>query len=245
MLIKEQTVVGDVVASNYKTAEIFKKYGLDFCCGGSRSIQESCEHEGLPPRKQDQLLYELNNLVETQGAAKDADYIHWPLDLVIDHVEKLHHRNVEKKVPVLKAYLNKIETVHGKQHPELTTVNTIFQNASDELIKHMKKEEIILFPYIRKMVTAQLQGQSLTPPPFGTIKNPIAQMDEEHVFEGDAFAEISKLTDDYTPPSDACTTYKVTFLMLKEFEEDLHLHIHIENNILFKKAIALEENLLA
>lgn len=156
---------------------------------------------------------------------------------------KKHHRFVETKIQEILPYLDKITRVHGGHHPELEEVNQLFKESAGELTKHMKKEELILFPFIRKMVKAQQSGEAAQAP-FGTVQNPISAMMQEHDTEGERFRQIAELTHNYTTPEDGCNTYNVTLSLLKEFEEDLHLHIHLENNILFPKAIALEKTLL-
>ena len=148
-------------------------------------------------------------------------------------------------MPVIKQYLNKISSVHGKNHPELLEIEDLFNASAGELAMHMKKEELMLFPFVRKMVNSQSEDIKAHPPHFGTVSNPVQAMMHEHDTEGERFRQISKLSNQYTPPADACNTYKVAFSLLKEFEDDLHLHIHLENNILFPKAVALEKKLTA
>ena len=131
--------------------------------------------------------------------------------------------------------------VHGQSHPELFEINELFKGCAGELALHMKKEELILFPFIKKMESAIRTGQTIEQPHFGTVENPIAMMQDEHVIEGERFVKIAELTNNYTPPSDACNTYRVTFSMLQEFEQDLHKHIHLENNILFPRAIEMQK----
>jgi len=130
--------------------------------------------------------------------------------------------------------------VHGERHQELFEINALFKRSAGDLAQHMKKEELILFPFIQKMVKAQKENQLIQEPNFGTVENPIAMMKDEHTIEGERFDKIATLTDGFTPPEDACSTYKVTYQMLKEFEQDLYKHIHLENNILFPKAIQLQ-----
>ena len=142
-------------------------------------------------------------------------------------------------IPVLQAYLNKLCQVHGERHPELFKVNELFDEAAIALLSHMEKEEFVLFPFIKSLVEASENQYPLSEPYFGHIENPIAMMEHEHATEGERFRNIAKLTNQYEPPSDACQTYRVTYALLKEFEEDLHLHIHLENNILFPKSIEL------
>jgi len=232
-----QKEIGQYVADDFRTAAIFSKYKIDFCCNGNRTIVEACDKKGIDSN---QLMDELNQVLNSKGA-ETIDYKSWPLDLLAEYIEKKHHRYVEEKTPVLRQFLDKLCRVHGERHPELFKINELFTASAGELASHMKKEELILFPFIKKMVNAKLEDQTVQSPQFGTVENPIAMMMEEHDNEGARFREIDALTNNYTPPVDACNTYKVTFAMLEEFEKDLHLHIHLENNILFPEAIKLEQ----
>lgn len=236
MEISKQSIIGELVANDYKTASVFKKHQIDFCCNGNRSIEDACNKQQLDA---DQLILELNNLSGEQSG-QSIDYNTWPLDLLADYIEKKHHRYVEEKITEIKPYINKIAAVHGNRHPELIEVEKLFIECAGQLTMHMKKEELMLFPAIRKMV---MKGNEYTAPHFGSIENPINQMNSEHDAEGERFRKISELTNNYTIPEDGCNTYRVTLMLLQEFEEDLHLHIHLENNILFPKAIALEKTL--
>lgn len=231
-------LIGDIVAQDFRTAAIFKKHHIDFCCKGGRTIQEACEHKNINP----ELLYnEIENL--SKGNDSQIDFNNWELDLLADYIEKTHHRYVTEKIPILQAFLEKLAKVHGDRHPELLEIKSLFDASAQDLSAHLKKEELVLFPFIRNMVKAKLEQLPLPQPHFGTIENPIAMMKEEHSVEGERLRKIAELTDEYLPPADACNTYKVTFAMLQEFEDDLHRHIHLENNILFPKAIAMEEQL--
>lgn len=235
----EKHTIGEFVAQDFRTAALFSKYKIDFCCKGNRTLEDVCQSKGLDI---DFIENELNIILESKDG-NSIDFKSWPIDLLIDYIEKVHHRYIEEKSLVLFMYLDKLCRVHGNHHPELIEINRLFTNSVEELAKHMKKEELILFPYIRKLVTASLTNQPIVKPHFGTINNPIAMLHHEHDTEGERFRTIAQLTNDYNPPSDACETYKVTFAMLKAFEDDLHKHIHLENNILFPKAIMLEERL--
>lgn len=234
MNITAQTIIGELTALDYRTALVFKKNGIDFCCNGNRSIEEACKNDNT---RINTLITELQKAVET-GDTTGANYNSWPLDLLADYIEKKHHRYVSTRIPEIQPLLNKVVKVHGDQHPELIEVEALFNASAGELTAHMKKEELILFPFIRKMVAA---GDRPVHAPFGTVQNPINMMMDEHDSEGERFRKIAALTGNYTPPADACNTYRVSFALLKEFEDDLHLHIHLENNILFPKAIALEQ----
>ena len=238
MKITKETILGELVAQDYRTAEVFRKYGIDFCCNGNRSIGIACETAG---QNSEELIGKLSEILNNPDN-KTSDYNSWPLDLLADYIEKKHHRYVEEKTPVLKEYLEKICNVHGGRHPELHGIRERFITTAGELAMHMKKEELMLFPYIRRMVKAQNEQTELRPAPFGTIRNPVNAMMSDHEAEGERFREMEEMSNHFTPPEDACNTYKVTFALLKEFQEDLYLHIHLENNILFPKSIELEES---
>ncbi|HTO15292.1 MAG TPA: iron-sulfur cluster repair di-iron protein [Edaphocola sp.] len=236
MSISKETIVGDLVAKDYRTASVFGRNGIDFCCNGNRSIEEACKADALNP---EELVAELQEVSkENQGGS--IDYQSWPIDLLADYIEKKHHRYVESKGAEIIPYLDKIANVHGDNHPELFEVQSMFKESIGELAAHMKKEELLLFPYVRKMVQAKNSNIDKVPAPFGTVQNPIRNMMHEHDGEGERFRKISALTNNYTVPEDGCNSYKVTLAMLQEFEQDLHLHIHLENNILFPKSIEME-----
>ncbi len=235
MNITKEDHIGKIVADDYRTASIFKAHGIDFCCGGNRSLDEACKKDNIDV---EELVEELN-LNRDNDKDQSTDYQSWDMDLLADYIEKKHHRYVEKKIPELKTYLAKLVKVHGERHPELVEIHRLFNESGEELVSHMKKEEMILFPYVRQMAI----GNNLQNPPFGTVKNPINMMTHEHDNEGNRFKKIAALSDNYTPPADACTTYQVAFQLLREFEEDLHKHIHLENNILFPRALEAENHL--
>ncbi|WP_286969442.1 iron-sulfur cluster repair di-iron protein [Flavobacterium sp. UBA4854] len=235
--LKNKTI-GSFVAEDFRTAAVFSKYRIDFCCKGNRTVSEVCEKQNIDA---DALLENVLQVVQSENSGS-IDFNAWPLDLLADYIEKTHHRYVEEKTNVLLPFLDKLCKVHGANHPELFKINELFIGCAGELSQHMKKEELILFPFVKRMVKTKDSDGILSQPSFGTVSNPIAMMMHEHDNEGERFREIAALTDNYTPPADACTTYRVTFAMLKEFEADLHKHIHLENNILFPKAVTLEKD---
>ncbi len=239
MTIQKDNMIGKTVAENYKTASVFKKYGLDFCCQGNRTIEEACTKKEVDT---DALLKDLNDTL-VQESNSGEDYNSWPLDLLADYIQKKHHSYVEAKIREISPYLNKVCRVHGTNHPELLEIQEKFIDSATELTHHMHKEENILFPYIRRIVKSQSEESPLEPPHFGTVQNPISMMMDEHDAEGQRFRDIAKLSNNYTAPPEACNTYRVTYALLQEFEEDLHKHIHLENNILFPQAIKLEKEL--
>lgn len=236
-MILEHQIIGELVAKNYRTASIFKAHKIDFCCNGDRTIAQACEKKELNVKK---ILEELNNLPNS-NIDNTTDFQSWDLDLLADYIQKKHHRYVVAKIPEISQYLKKVATVHGQHHPELLEIRDLFLASAEELTAHMQKEEAIVFPFTKQI--AMVQGNPIEKPFFDTLENPIDCMKHEHDNEGERFRKIAALSNDYTPPKEACNTYKVVFAMLKEFEEDLHMHIHLENNILFPKAIALEKEI--
>lgn len=240
MEINNQSIIGDIVAENYKAASVFKKYNIDFCCNGNRTISDASRKRQL---NEFNLIDELKEAVNetTKG---NIDFKTFPLDLLADYIEKTHHRYVDSKISEITPYIQKIANVHGNNHPELLVVEKLFLESAGDLSIHLRKEELILFPYIRQLVKAQLTGEKRPETITGDAKDYIRSMEDDHSVEGDRFRTISDLTDNYNPPADACNTYRVTLSLLMEFEEDLHRHIHLENNILFPKAIALAESFI-
>ncbi|MCF8224740.1 MAG: iron-sulfur cluster repair di-iron protein [Bacteroidales bacterium] len=239
MELNAHTKVGDIVKTNFRTARIFEEHGIDFCCGGSISLEESCSKSDVDIHV---LLSELEEMVAVSDP--DSGYINGlELDELCDYIEKQHHTYIREHTPFIQQKLQKLCDVHGEHHPELFEVKKLFDGAAENLSTHMQKEEQVLFPYIRQMVK-QKKGEDGTRITTGGILQPISQMEEEHQVEGDRFKEISSLTSTYTTPPDGCNTYRITYQELNEFEMDLHRHIHLENNILFVKAQQLEEELI-
>ncbi len=232
----QNAFIGDIVAEDFRTAAIFKRHKIDFCCNGGRTIEAACTAKKIDPAVIYKAIEEL-----PKGNGGDIDFSSWPLDLLADYVERIHHRYVEEKTPIIQAFLDKLCKVHGGRHPELFEIKELFDASAQDLGAHLKKEELILFPFIKNMVKAKQTGEPLKQPQFGSVENPVSMMKHEHNVEGERFRKIAEITDDYTPPADACNTYRVAFAMLQEFEDDLHRHIHIENNILFPKSIELEK----
>lgn len=229
--------VGGIVAENFRAAKVFTEYGIDFCCKGSVTLEKACEVDDVP---MESILKDLANAV---NLPEEVHFTDFGLTDLINHITTTHHSYVENSIPALKAYLQKLVLVHGGRHPELELIKDHFFNAADALTTHMKKEELILFPYIKAMEEAKSSHFALSKPHFGTIENPIHMMEHEHDTEGERFRKISELSGGYQTPTDGCQTYKVAFAMLQEFEEDLHKHIHLENNILFPKATELYHQL--
>lgn len=215
-----EKTVAETVTENYKTASVFKKYGIDFCCGGKKTISQACKEKGIDEKE---LLKELE---QTKPEEKDANKMN--VSDLIDYIVDKHHTYTREKIPEITQYAEKIAKVHGKNHPELIEVDKIFKKIGEELLSHLEKEEKVLFPHIKNSDKI--------------VEGPIHAMEHEHEIIGEQLKKIREITNNYTLPENACNTYRVTFKLLEEFEEDVHKHIHLENNILFPKAVKNEHN---
>lgn len=213
-----EKTVAETVTENYKTASVFKKYGIDFCCGGKKTISQACKEKEIDEKK---LLKELEQTEE-----KDANKMN--INELIDYIINKHHTYTREKIPEITQYSQKIAKVHGKNHPELIEVNKIFKEIGEELLGHLEKEEQALFPHIKNSDKI--------------VEGPIHAMEHEHEIIGEQLKKIREITDNYKLPENACNTFRVTFKLLEEFEDDIHKHIHLENNILFPKAVKNEHN---
>lgn len=239
MVASKEKTVADYVTENIKTAHIFKKYGIDFCCGGGITIEKACAKKNVNQAVLEKELLEVDvvkDLIE--------DYDKWELDFLMIYIENVHHTYVRESLPIISQYANKVAKVHGHHYEEVVIINQLFHEVANELISHLQKEEQVLFPFIKQLVTAKKEGSKNITPPFGTVNNPINMMEHEHENAGDVFKEIARLANNYNPPAEACNTFKALYAKLEEFEQDLHQHIHLENNILHPKAIKLEKEIV-
>jgi len=238
MTTLQERTVADVVTQNIKAAHIFKKHGIDFCCGGGVSIKRACEKANIDPSILETELLNLD-MVQDRGI----DYNSWKLDFLADHIENIHHAYVEENSPMLLQYAQRVNHVHGHHYTELVEIEKLVKQVVHELASHMKKEELILFPFIKRMVKAERENGPLPAIHFETVENPIKMMEAEHEEAGELLRKIAELSNNYTPPQGACNTYRAFYAKLDEFEQDLHQHVHLENNILFPKALKLEKKL--
>lgn len=234
----EERTVGEIVSEDYRTAGVFKKYGLDFCCGGKKKLADACERKGLDVNL---LLSEIDNL-----SAKDNDqhnYNEWAPAFLVDYIINNHHHFVRTKLPEIKAYANKVAKVHGKTYPALNDMFDTFMVLKDEMLSHLDAEEQVLFPYIKKMTEARKNGTTFEKEQqTGTAAEAIEMMEQEHDEAGNLIAQLEEMSNRFTPPEDACTTFRVYFQNLEAFRDDLHKHVHLENNILFPKALEMEKS---
>lgn len=237
MEIGYNTKVGEIVRQNFKTAQVFEDYGIDFCCGGDTALTEACDKSST----------DINNLIhalEAQMKVSDSEsrYIEkLELGQLCDYIINRHHGYVNDTVPFLLMKLQKLCDVHGPAHAELFNIKELFETMAGNLAIHMKKEELSLFPLIQRIEQYQkIGGGEMIE--AGELQNTIDELEGEHLAEGERFETIAKLSNNYTIPPDGCNTFEITYRTLEEFEQDLHRHIHLENNVLFKKAIELEQN---
>ncbi len=234
MELKSTQTVGEVAAGYPATTRLFEKLGIDYCCGGGQTLADACKATGL---NYDTVANSLAELVES-APIQGEDWTKSSLSDLIQHIVTKHHEYIRSESPRLQALAEKVVRVHGARHPELQQVETIFSDVADELTMHTMKEERILFPAIVQM---EEQGPSaVAASPFGSIRNPIRMMMMEHDSAGTAFEEMRKITAGFTAPIDCCISYRTLFQALAEFEADLHQHVHLENNILFPRALELE-----
>ena len=221
--------IGEIVASDFRAAAIFKNAGIDFCCGGKKSLNEICSEISINPGN---IIEQLRSL-EITPVLSSQNFNEWELGFLTDYIINTHHKFVLKTLPELVFYTQKIANVHGEHHPELIEVAELFEKINAELLQHLHNEEEVLFPAIKEA----LKNNSLAA--RATIKSEILRMSDEHEYAGGAMDKINVLTSKYLVPADGCNTYKVAFKLLEEFEDDLHIHVHLENNILYSKALTL------
>ena len=236
----QTSTIKEIVTNDYRTAAVFEKYSLDFCCGGGKTIEQACREKSVNPTT---IFDELKNTL-SDPSGDESRFMAMGIDELIDHIVHTHHGYVRNALPPLLTHTQKVATVHGERHPEVIEIARRFAAVAQDLQNHMMKEERILFPYIKTLVQAKKMNVPAEPPQFGSARNPIRMMEAEHQSAGNEMYEIRSLSASYTPPADACTTFKVSYLELKQFELDLHNHVHLENNILFPKAVALEQQVL-
>ncbi len=225
--------LAQIVNSNHKAASVFEKYHLDFCCKGKRSLAQACNEQELALS---QVAGDLQE-VFANAANGNADFDNMSLTQLSDYIVQTHHAYVKNEMPQIYAYLQKVSSKHGDRHPELYKIFQGFAAVKEEMEGHMKKEELILFPRIKEMEKLANSSGDQFQMNIGYLQSPITVMETEHDHAGAQLNEIRILTDNYTPPQDACTTYRLSFAALQAFEIDLHQHVHLENNILFPKAI--------
>lgn len=235
-MINSAMSVREVAAQIPESTRLFETLKIDYCCGGSKPLAEACESAGI---KVDNVLAILTTMNKSES--KDTiDFHKLSQRELVAHILDTHHVFTKSEMERLEALIQKVIGAHAPNHPELVKVGELFQQLCADLKPHMFKEEQVLFPYILEVERAALQNQRRPFAPFGTVQNPIRMMMNEHDTAGEILRELRAVTSDYNVPSDACISYQTLYRALEGFEQDLHQHIHLENNILFPKAVELE-----
>jgi regulator of cell morphogenesis and NO signaling len=231
------------VALNVPAAtRVFEQFGIDYCCGGNRSLESACSAAKVSVQKVLESISSAVQLAEIrQGVPAEMDWKTAPLADLIAHINNTHHKYTREEIARLGPLFEKVCRVHGASHAELMKIRDDFQALAQELTTHMMKEERMLFPFIERMEEALIAGDPVIPAPFGTVNNPISMMMHEHDTAGNLLRSMRTLSSDYAPPEGACFSYRTLYSALQEFERDLHQHIHLENNILFSRAVEMEK----
>lgn len=227
--------LAQIVNADHRAAAVFEKYHLDFCCKGKRSLQQACADNNL---EVDSIVADLSAHTAPENIIGATDFNQFNLSQLSDYIVATHHAYLKKEMPALDAYLQKVAFRHGDRHPEMIKVSALFAAIREEMDLHMAKEENVLFPRIREIEKHLAEGNPIHLN-ITYVKSPVTLMEHEHDHAGNSMEEIRVMTHNYTPPADACTTYKLCLAGLQSFELDLHQHVHLENNILFPKALKM------
>lgn len=237
MTIATTKTVGEIAAEMPNATREFEKLGIDYCCGGNRTLGEACADARISV---DEALERLEKSMTAATQDSSKDWQSQPLADLIAHISSTHHVFVRQECPRIEALAAKVVAVHSKNHPGLLQVQGTFSALAEELSVHLMKEEQILFPYVIRLEESFVAGEPAPPAMFGAVVNPVRMMMQEHDSAGDALRTLRTVTQDYSAPGDACISYRTLYDALKGFEADLHQHIHLENNILFPRAVAME-----
>lgn len=232
---REETI-GSIAAKDIRKAELLKTKGIDFCCGGNKTVKEASAEAGI---SEAELRAELQH-AEKALASPSFNYDQWELDFLADYIVNTHHRYIKDNAENLNDMAIKVAEHHSDNHPELNRLSTVTYHFLQDLVDHIIREEEFLFPVIKQMVAKTRNPEMETSYEVGSLAQPIAILKKEHDVAGEDLSFFRKLTDDYTLPADACNSYQYLFEKMKEFESDLQTHIHLENNILFPKALLQE-----
>ncbi len=227
--------IGEIVADDYRTAKIFENHGIDFCCGGNVALDAACARKGIDLAV---ITGELDR-VKSTPVERSQNYVSWETAFLVDYIINAHHGYLKENTGQIAAYAHKIAAVHGARHPEVIEIATIFDRIADDLATHLRKEEESFFPAVKRADSARKAGTAPEPKDIETIKNSLNKLCHEHEEIGDAIHTIRHLAKEYAIPGDVCNTFVVTYQKLKEFEDDLHKHVHLENNVLFPKTAQL------
>lgn len=232
--------VGEWVATDFRLANVFTAHGIDFCCGGDVPVGQACADKGISVET---LLADVHTARAT--AAVGEQYNEWSIDFLSDYIVNQFHAYTRRMLPQLIQFADAVANAHGDHHPETITIAEMLPALSAEMLDHMQSEEDLLYPFIKQLIQSRASGAPIPTPAFGSAAELIVEMDHEHAETGDALEDIARLSNNFAIPEDACNTYRALYGFLAEFEATTKKHIHLENNILFPKAIRLEQELAA
>lgn len=231
----ENSTVGEIVAGDFRTAQVFEANGIDFCCGGTVALANICAQKGLDLAK---MVKDLE-AVQSDPVERSQNYTSWSLSFLADYIVNTHHAYLKENDDQIVAYARKIAEVHGKNHPEVIKIASLFEKIASDMVAHLKKEEEVFFPALKRAEAARTSGTLPDAKDQETIRVSLLRLHREHEEIGEAVHTIRYLASDYAIPGDVCNTFMITYQKLKEFEDDLHKHVHLENNILSLKAAEL------
>lgn len=238
MSVNTTTTVRELAVTLPGATRVFEQLGIDYCCGGGRTLMDACSKSNIPVAEVVERLEAAEQAANPSD--KVADWRSESLTALAAHIVDTHHYFTKQEFTRLDALLDKVCSRHGQHHPELSELRDLFQHLKQDLMPHMLKEEQVLFPYLARMEEAVSERRAVPPPFFATVQNPVRMMMLEHDTAGDLLAEMRRITGGYVAPPDACISYQTLYNALRELEADLHQHIHLENNILFPRAIEME-----
>ncbi len=228
----EHKTVGEFVAEDFRTAKVFEKYGIDFCCGGKVPLAAACREKAVD-------LAGISREIEeatSEPVERSQNFASWGLPFLSDYIINTHHGYLKENTAQIAVYADKIAEVHGSRHPEVVEIARIFARIATDMAAHLREEEEVLFPAIKRIDAAGKDGTAPEAKDMEALKACLVKLNHEHDEIGEAVHTIRHLAKGYAIPADVCNTFAVTYRMLKEFEDDLHKHVHLENNILFPKA---------
>lgn len=236
MAFTANTRVKEIAVAHPGAKKVLEDAGVDYCCGGERPLHDACMSAGVPA---EEILKRLQENSKQVGPEET----NWTTAALCDltkHIITTHHKYVREQIPRVRALLDKVKSKHGENHPELADIEVRFFDLGQEMYGHMQKEEQILFPYIDGLERATLEKRRPEPPFFGTVRNPVHMMMQEHDSAGELLTEMRQLSGGYQAPQEACESYRELYRSLEAFEADMHTHVHLENNILFPRAVEME-----
>ncbi len=240
---RAERTLGAIVAKDQRTAAVFDRHGIDFCCGGDRTLQAACAEADVDVEA---VLDDIRQLRATPSSAEVATerFNQWAPDFLCDYITNQHHAYAREALPRIEALAEKVAGVHGEDHRETREIAELWPELRGEMSQHTQKEELLLWPYVKKLVQAEREGTTVQPPKFGSAQALINEMEAEHDDTGDHLARIQALSNGFAPPADACGSFRMLYRELQAFDADTKRHVHLENHVLFPKALRLEERLL-